>query len=422
MLFPPILMQTRSFPTRLVLLASIAALSTSSFAADWPQWRGPKRDDVQTESGLMKHWPTDGPKRVWLFEKAGAGYAGFSVVGSQLFTMGTRDNNEVLMALDANTGKELWVQQIGDVLGNRWGDGPRGTPTVDGDRVYTLGGQGTLICASTKDGKILWKRTMQELGGKTPGWGYTESVLVDGNRVVCTPGGKEGTVAALDKMTGKTLWQSSDWTEGAQYSSIVPATINGQPQYVQLVMNSFAGINSEDGKVLWKVPFPGRTAVIPTPIVSGNHVLVTAGYGVGSKMVEIQDANQPKDVYENKVLKNHHGGATLVGEHVYGHSDGLGWVCMNFKTGEQVWAERDALGKGALAVADGRLYCVDEGKGTVVLAEAAPTGWKEHGRFTLNPQSQTRSPQGRIWTHPVIANGKMYLRDQEYIYCFDVKG
>jgi len=410
------------FPTRLILATSLAVtLATSAIAADWPQWRGPQRDDVSHETGLLKQWPEAGPKRLWLFEKAGAGYAGFSIANGQLFTMGVRDGNEVLLALDANSGKELWTAPIGDVLGNKWGDGPRGTPTVDGDRVYALGGQGTLICAQAKDGKVLWKRTMQELGGKVPGWGYTESVLVDGNRVVCTPGGEKGTMAALDKMTGKTLWQSSDWKEGAQYSSIVPATINGTPQYVQLVMQSFAGVDPNNGKVLWKVPFPGRTAVIPTPIVKGNHVLVTAGYGVGSKMVEIEQGNQPKDVYENKIMKNHHGGVVRVGDHVYGYSDGIGWLCMEFNTGKQVWAERGALGKGAVSAADGMLYCLDEGKGTVVLAEASPKGWQEHGRFTLEPQSQNRSPQGRIWTHPVISNGKLYLRDQEYIYCFDVK-
>ncbi|RYD73868.1 MAG: polyvinylalcohol dehydrogenase, partial [Verrucomicrobiaceae bacterium] len=268
------------FPTRLILATSLAAtLAASSIAADWPQWRGPQRTDVSEETGLLKQWPEAGPKRLWLFEKAGAGYAGFSIANGQLFTMGVRDGKEVLFALDANTGKELWATPIGDILDNKWGDGPRGTPTVDGDHVYALGGQGTLICAEAKGGKSLWKRTMQELGGKTPGWGYTESVLVDGNRVVCTPGGDKGTVAALDKSTGKTLWQSSDWKEGAQYSSIVPATIHGKKQYVQLVMQSFAGIDPESGKVLWTVPFPGRTAVIPTPIVRGNNVFVTAGYG-----------------------------------------------------------------------------------------------------------------------------------------------
>jgi outer membrane protein assembly factor BamB len=310
---------------------------------------------------------------------------------------------------------------MSDVLENKWGDGPRGTPTVDGDRVYALSGAGTLACLQISDGKVLWSATMADLGGKVPGWGYTESVLVDGNQVVCTPGGSKGTVAAFDKSTGKMIWQSSDWTEGAQYASIVKAQINGEQQYVQLTMESFAGLDPKTGKVLWKVPFPGRTAVIPTPIVHDNHVFVTAGYGVGCKLVKIKPGNEVEEVYSNKLMKNHHGGVVLVGQHLYGHSDGVGWLCMDFKTGEQVWAEKEKLGKGATASADGMLYCVEEGKGIVVLAEASPKGWSEHGRFTLDPQSTIRSSRGRIWTHPVIANGKMYLRDQELIYCYDVK-
>lgn len=404
------------------LVPFLPFLSAASFAADWPQWRGPQRDDVSRETGLLKQWPAEGPKRVWLFEKGGAGYSGFSMAGNQLFTLGTRDNNEVLFALEANTGKELWVAPIGEILQNNWGNGPRGTPTVDGDRVYALGGQGTLICVGAKDGKPVWKRTMAELGGKTPGWGFTESVLVDGANVVCTPGGAQGTMAALDKMTGKNVWQSKEWTDEAQYASIVPFEANGQKQYVQLTMQTFAGVSVSDGKVLWRSAFPGRTAVIPTPIVKDNFVFVTAGYGVGSRLVEIKANNEVAAVYDNKVLKNHHGGVILIGDHVYGHSDGSGWVCMEWKTGKEVWAEREKLGKGAIGAADGMLYCVDEGKGDVVLTEASPAGWKEKGRFTLKPQSTTRSPQGRIWTHPVIANGKLYLRDQELIYCFDVKG
>jgi outer membrane protein assembly factor BamB len=343
------------------------------------------------------------------------------VVAGKLFTIGTRGDREVLIALDADSGKELWVAPLGEVLSNKWGDGPRGTPTVDGDRVYALSGEGALACIELANGNVLWSAKMTDLGGKVPGWGYTESVLVDGDQVVCTPGGSKGTVAAFDKATGKLRWQSSDWTDGAQYSSIVKAAINGQPQYVQLTMESFAGLDPKTGKVLWKVAFPGRTAVIPTPIVKDNHVFVTAGYGVGSKMVKIKPGNEPEEVYTNKTMKNHHGGVVLVGDHLYGYSDGIGWLCMDFKTGEQVWAEREKLGKGAVSMADGMLYCVDEGKGTVVLAEASPKGWAEHGRFTLDPQSTMRSPQGRIWTHPVIANGKLYLRDQELIYCYTVK-
>lgn len=411
------------YPAHLLTLAAAASLLLPAelTAADWPQWRGPNRDDVSTETGLLKTWPAGGPKRVWLFENAGHGYSGPAIVNGKLFTLGTRDGSEVLLALDANTGKELWTAKLGSILDNQWGGGPRGTPAVDGDRVYGMSGPGNLVCASVADGKILWQTSMTELGGSVPGWGYTESVLVDGGQVLCTPGGSKGTVAALDKLTGKVLWQSTAFTDAAHYSSIVPARINNTPQYVQRTEKSIVGLAVKDGAVLWKTDFPfGRTAVIPTPIVKDNEVYVSAGYGAGCKMVRIGPANEVTVVYENKVMKNHHGGVILLGDHVYGHAD-PGWVCQNFKTGEEVWSHRD-FGKGAIGYADGMLYCLDEGSGTVVLAEASTKAWKEHGRFKLDPQTKIRSSQGRVWTHPVISNGKLYLRDQDLIYCFDVKG
>jgi outer membrane protein assembly factor BamB len=262
---------------------------------------------------------------------------------------------------------------------------------------------------------------MKSLGGHIPKWGYSESVVVDGPHVLCTPGDAKGTVAALDKLTGKVVWQSKDITEPAHYSSIVPAKINGQPQLVQRNEKSIFGLAPKDGKLLWQTEFSGRTAVIPTPIVRGNEVYVTAGYGSGSKLVRIGTDNQVTVVYENKVMKNHHGGVVLVGDLLYGYSDGPGWIAQNLKTGEEVWASK-ALGKGAVHYADGMLYCIDEGTGTVVLAEASPKGWTEHGRFKLDPQTKQRKPQGRIWTHPVVVNGKLFLRDQELLFCFDVKG
>lgn len=399
------------------LLVSTATVS----AVDWPQWRGPNRDDVTKETGLLKSWPEGGPKQLWVFKDAGLGYSGYSIVGGRLFTMGIRNGGEELIAVDIKDGKALWSAKVGAILKNGWGDGPRGTPSVDGGFVYALGGQGTLICASVADGSIAWQKTMQEFGGKTPGWGYTESVLVDGDRVLCTPGGAQGAIVALDKKTGRTLWQSAEFTDGAQYSSIVAADLNGGRQYIQLTMKSVVGINATDGKVLWKVGFPGKTAVIPTPIVHGNQVYVTAGYGVGCLSFKVGPGNAIEKLYENKVMKNHHGGVILIDGHLYGHSDGVGWTCQNLATGEEVWSEKAALGKGAVAYADGRLYCLAENNGTLALAEASAKGWKEHGRFKLEPQTTQRNPQGRIWTHPVIVEGKLYLRDQELLHCYDVK-
>ena len=404
----------------LSLLVLLFSLSVAAHASDWPQWRGPDRTDVSKETGLLKEWPASGPKQVWIYKNGGNGYSGPAIVAGKLFTMGTRDNSEVLIALDATKGTELWVAKVGSIYSEGHGDGPRGTPGVDGNRVYALGGKGTLICAQVADGKILWQQTMQELGGRAANWGYTESVLVDGNQVVCTPGGSKGAIAALDKMTGKLVWQSKEFTDPAQYASIIIANVHGSKQYVQLMQTSIVGISPTDGKLLWKSPFSGRTAVVPTPIFSDDSVYVAAGYGVGCKLVRIGADNVVSDVYENRVMKNHHGGVVLVDGFLYGHSDGMGWVCQNFKTGEEIWSERKALGKGALTCADGMLYCVDEGTGAVVLAEASPKGWKEHGRFKIEPQSTIRASQGRVWTHPVIADGKLFLRDQELIYCYDI--
>src|SRR2546425_5510248 len=413
----------RFIPRKLSVLVTVFWLSTLTFGGsfDWPQWRGPDRTDVSRESGLLKEWPSGGPKRLWLFKNAGNGYSGPAIVNGKLFTMVTRDGAEIMIALNADTGDELWTASIGPIVNSDHGVGPRGTPAVDGERIYGLGGQGKLICAAVADGKVIWSVSMADLGGKTPHWGYSESVLVDGDKVICTPGGSKGAIAALDKATGKVIWQSKEFTDPAHYSSAIVGEHAGTRQYIQLTEQHVAGVSANDGKLLWKSAVPGRTAVVPTPILHDGCVYVTAGYGVGCKLVKLGAENQVSDVYDSKAMKNHHGGVVLVGDYLYGYSDGSGWLCQEFKSGKEVWSEKKALGKGALGFADGLLYCLDENSGTVVLAEASPTGWKEHGRLKLDPQSKIRDSQGRFWTHPVISNGKLYLRDQDLVFCYDVK-
>jgi outer membrane protein assembly factor BamB len=405
---------------RLAVATLLFAGATLTVHANWPQWRGPNRDDLSKETGLLKSWPESGPQRLWVFDTAGLGYSGPAIVAGKLFTMGAREDGDHLLAVSIETGKQLWTTKISEMLKNGWGDGPRGTPCVDGDRVYALSGRGTIVCASVADGKITWQHTMREFGGKTPGWGYTESVLVDGNKVLCTPGGPQGTVIALDKKTGATLWQSKEFTDDAHYSSIIAADHAGKRQYIQRTEKTIAGLAADDGKLLWTSDFPGRTAVIPTPIYHDNHVYVTAGYGAGCKLVKLSPNNEATPVYATNAMVNHHGGVILVDGHVYGHSDQGGWVCQNFKTGERVWADR-SLGKGAIAYADGKFYCLAENDGTVVLIDATTSGWKENGRFKLEAQSAQRNPKGKVWTHPVITGGRLYLRDQEFISCYDVK-
>lgn len=389
-------------------------------AGDWPQWRGPNRDGISTENDLLESWPEGGPKQLWVFKNAGLGYSSVSVVNGVIYTMGARDDVEYLIAINAEDGQEKWSAAMGEELTNKWGDGPRGTPTVEGEHVYALSGTGVLACATIADGKIVWQKSMADFGGKKPGWGFCESVLVYGDLVVCTPGGEQGAVLALNRQTGETVWQSKDFTDGAQYASIVPIEFSGQKSLVQLTQKTLVGLDPATGAINWKSEWPGQTAVIPTPVYKDGYVYISSGYGVGCKLVKLAAGGEPTDVYFNKVMKNHHGGVILIGDHLYGFSDGVGWICQDFLTGELVWNERDALGKGCLTCADGKLYLVDEKDGSVVLIDASPAGWKEHGRFVLSPQTEQRSPSGRIWTHPVVSNGRLYLRDQELLMSYDV--
>jgi outer membrane protein assembly factor BamB len=415
----------RPSPSRAAILL-IATLCTSALAsvalAEWPQWRGPHRDDLSNETGLMKSWPAGGPRRVWLFPDCGLGYSGPAIVGKRLYTLGARDETEYLLAIDADKGKEIWAAPVGEKLGNNWGDGPRSTPTVDGDQIYVLGAKGDLACIDARSGDVVWKLSLvADLGGKVPTWGYCESPLVYKDKVICTPGGDKGALAALDKKTGKLLWQAKELTSNAHYSSCVLRDCKAGMECVQLLPDQVVGIEAESGKTLWTSPWPNPTAAIPTPIVRDNLVYVTSGYGAGCKLLEISDDHQANVRYENKEMKNKHGGVILVGDHVYGNSEGVGWICQEFESGKRVWREREKLEMGAVAYADGMLYCQGENDGEVVLIEASPEGWKEHGRFKIAPQTDQRKPSGKIWTHPVVCDGKLYLRDQNLLFCFDVR-
>jgi outer membrane protein assembly factor BamB len=357
---------------------------------------------------------------VWLFENCGVGYSGPAIVGDKLYILAGRDGNDQLLCLNATNGEELWAATLGPSLENDWGDGPRSTPTVDGEFIYCMASQGNVVCVKTSDGSVVWTKAMQDLGGKIPAWGYCESPFVMGENVFCTPGEQEGAIAALNKATGELVWQAKELPDPAHYSSIVPMQQDGKTVLVQLLFKELVGVNPSDGKMLWSVPFPGNVAVIPTSIASGNMVYATAGYGAGCLMVKV-DGTEAEIVYENKNMVNHHGGVILVDGHVFGYSDGKGWVCQNLKSGEITWREREALGKGAIAYADGRFYCLSEDAGELALISASSEGWEEHGRYMLEPQTKIRKEKGKIWTHPVIADGKLYLRDQDLLFCFDVK-
>ena len=396
----------------------------TSFAVaqeDWPRWRGPDLSDHSPDKGLLKKWPKDGPKQVWLYKDAGIGYSGPAISNGKFITMGERDGAIHVIAIDTKNGKEIWNTKFAKGFKNNWGNGPRGTPTIDGDKVYALAPKGELICLNIKNGSKVWNADLvKNFGGKAPYWGFSESVLVHGNNVVVTPGGAKGAIVALNKITGKQIWQSKEIKDGAQYSSIIPIKHNGDDQYVQLFMKSLVGVSASDGSLLWKTDWNGRTAVIPTPIYKNGNIYISSGYNVGCKLINLSQDNKVSEVYNNDTIINHHGGVILIGEHLYGHSDRGGWKCQNFETGEEIWRSKE-LGKGAIHYADGMLYCLGESDGTVTLVKANTKGWEETGRFKLSPQTKLRKPSGKIWTHPVVIGGNLYLRDQEIVYCYKVK-
>jgi outer membrane protein assembly factor BamB len=403
-------------------VAAALGITSSTSAADWPQWRGPNRDGVSKETGLLKKWPEQGPSLLWKASGLGSGYATVSVVGDRIYTTGDRGDASFIIALNLADGKQVWSVKLGRSGAPGWGGfaGPRATPTIDGELLYTVNQWGEMVCVKAADGAEVWRKDLStDFGGTRPEWGFSESPLVDGDQVVVTPGGDAGSMVGLDKKTGALIWHSKGFTDPAHYSSVVVAEIGGVRQYVQLTAQSVVGVAPKTGEVLWQAKRKGQTAVIPDPIAHQDMVFVTSGYGVGCNLFKISktgDRFSAEQVYANKVMVNHHGGVVRLGDHLYGYSEGKGWTCQDFKTGEAKWQEKK-LGKGSLVYADGCLYLRSEEKrGTVVLLEASANGYNELGRFDQPDRSDKQS-----WPHPVVVGGRLFLRDQDILLCYDVK-
>ena len=427
--------------TGLICFLSAVSFAWTSTADDWPQFRGIQRDSKSAETGLLKSWPEAGPELVWSFKNAGIGYSSPAVAGDRVYLTGSREGKAELFCLNTKTGAELWALPINakefDFKGNSWGAGPRAAPTVDGNMVYAVSGDGVLLAADT-DGNLKWKLDLVgKLGGsvnpigggpKTYGWGFCWGPLVDGDNLICTPGSTngEGLVVALNKVTGKVVWRSAELSEEATYASPIVVSIEGVKQYVVMTQAGVAAVAPEDGKLLWyyKRSRPYSDVVIPTPVSFDNYVFASTGDGCDMFKVSKQDEKfELETVYTSRNMKNSIGGFVYHDGHIFGTSERRGWVCLDSMTGKIAWYERASkgIGEGSLIFADGRLYLYGEKTAQVSLIEASTEDWVELGNFALPETSKLTAPSGKTWTRPVIADGMLYIRDQDLLFCFRIK-
>jgi outer membrane protein assembly factor BamB len=384
-------------------------------AADWPQWRGPNRDGHSPETGLLDSWPAGGPRLVWKTKGLGEGYSPSAVVGDRLYTQGQLGTVEFVLGLDVTTGKQIWKTNTGSSFREERGNGPRGTPTIDGDRLYAMAADGTLVCLDTATGKRVWgMNVLERFRGQSPHWAMAESPLVDGDRVIVTPGGPGASVVALAKATGELVWKSQ--SDPAAYSSPMPFDIGGARKVVVVTARGAMALDMKNGELQWRYDkVANRVANIATPIVRDGYVFLSSDYGTGCALLKLTPGPGSvgvTEVYFNKDMRNHYTTSVLVGDYLYGSSSNI-LTAMKFLTGEVAWRDR-GVGKGSCIFAERNLYCLGE-DGVMGLIEATPAAYKEKSRFKIS------SGIYPTWTPPVIAGGKLYLREQDNLYCYDIK-
>lgn len=417
----------------LVASACLSAwLGHSVLGNDWPQWRGPNRTGLSQEKGLNTDWEAKPPELVWVAEGMGGGFASVAVSHGKIYTTGNLSDGQAVVALAEADGKVLWTTPVTDSVPRHSYAGSRSTPTVDGDRLYVVSSDGAIVCVTTADGQVAWKRSFKQdwNGRMMSGWGYAESPLVDGERVLCTPGGSDAMIVALNKIDGTEIWRSavpkigSRGGDGAGYASLIVSEGAGVKQYVTLAGRGIVSVRASDGAFLWGYnSVANGTANIPTPIASGNYIFCSSGYGTGSALLELSrdgDGVKATEVYflDGNKLQNHHGGMVLVDDHIYcghGHNNGFP-ACIDLKTGEAAWGGKRGPGSGSAAVAyyDGHLIFRYQ-SGDVALIEATPEAYKLKGSFK---PVYVKTPS---WAHPVVANGRLYLREQDKLMCYSLK-
>ncbi len=401
-------------PRIILSLCVLTALVSSAMAveSDWPGWLGPNRDGKSLDTGLLKQWPDEGPKLLWKADGIGVGFSSVAVTGGKVYITGDRDDKLTITALDLD-GKPLWNAEHSPSRGGP--DGSRSTPVIDDGNLYIIGGHGKIGCYDAATGRQKWSRTAKEFGGSPGGWGYAESVLIYKGMAVFKPGGKN-CIVALDKTNGETVWKSTGFDAGPEYGSCIAATFQGQPMIVTGTNRGIQAVDSDSGNLLWSNDFSARnTANCPIPAYTDGHVFWANGYGKGGICLKLKkaDGQVTADVaWTTRDMDCQHGGYVIHNGHIYGNHGG-GFACLDVKTGEKKWDER-AVGKGSICYADDMLYLFSESRGRAGLATCSPEGMQLTGRIEVEGD-------GPSWAHPVVGGGRLYLRYDTNLYCFDVK-
>lgn len=413
-------MITKNLIFRIIVIVSVASML---FADDWPQWRGKNRDGKSSETNLLAEWPDGGPALIWSYEGLGAGYSSMTISDGVIFTTGEIDEQEAVYALDLD-GKLLWKTAYGP----RWEDSfeaMRSTPTIDGDYIYVVSGMGKVVCMDRKKGKIIWSADpVEKFSAEYHRWGIAESPLIVDDKIICTPGGEDATLVALDKLTGKLIWQASGLSDEANYCSPILIERGGKKIIATMVSEHFIGIDSKDGNVLWKDSFDDyqddpKDINPVSPLYYNGSIYTTSGYDDGGALYDLsEDGLSITRRWIDKTLDVHHGGVVLVNGYLYGSnwiSNSKGnWVCLEWTTGKVMYDE-EWMNKGSIIYADGMLYCYTEKKGEVGLVKANPK------KFDLISHFKLPLGSGQRWAHPAISDGRLYIRRGEALMVYDIK-